>query len=330
MTAARNTRDEILSLLRRSGVVSGQELARRSGISRNAVWKHIRALRRQGYRIESSAGAGYRLLAPPDRLVPREIQDGLCTRFMGRIIHSYEELPSTQGVARDLALGGCPEGTVVLAERQTEGRGRIGRPWSSLPQGVAMSVVLRPETEPEKASVFPLLAGVAVAESVSSVTGLRARLKWPNDVLVQGRKAAGILAELSAELDRINHLVLGIGINVNARAWQMPSDMAAEATSLRAESGTHVSRIDLVRVILTELERYYDILLRRGFEPVRQAWKTLGATLGARVLVERGGKELEGTALDIDRQGALILEARDGTRVRVTAGDIRLRHRSGA
>jgi BirA family biotin operon repressor/biotin-[acetyl-CoA-carboxylase] ligase len=323
MAQQSSTRETILEALRGSDRISGQELARRANVSRNAVWKHVRALRQEGYGIESCAGSGYRLRSPPDRLVPREIMAGLTTRYMGRSMHCYDELPSTQGVARDLAASGCPEGTVVLAEKQTRGRGRIGRSWSSLPGSVAMSVVLRPAIQPEAASAFPLLAGVAAAGCVEGLTGLRPGLKWPNDLLAGGRKVAGILAELSAELDRINHLVLGIGINVNAQRSQIPPG----ASSLRAECGFMVSRVELVRSMLSELERIYETFLRQGFDPVRQAWTRCSVTLGARVRVRWTHEEIEGTALDIDGRGALIVEADDGTRARVTAGDVRLRHR---
>lgn len=311
-------RQAILRALCRGDPVSGEELARHAGVSRTAVWKHIAKLRREGYEISSLPGVGYYLKGSRDVLLPEDLVEVAGERWQ---IIFHRELPSTQEVARKLALEGAGEGTVVLAERQTSGRGRMGRSWSSPLGGVYLSIILRPRLAPPEALRLSLLAGVAVARTIRKVSGLKPYLKWPNDVLLGAKKVAGILCELGAETDRVNYVILGIGVNVNN---DPPQELSEVATSLKRESGREIPRTEFIRVLLPELESLYRQLMEEGFKPIRQAWKELSSTLGSRVMVSSLGEVLQGEALDIDEDGALILRTSDGLR-KVIAGDISLR-----
>ncbi len=316
----------LLDLLKKQAMISGQALADTAGISRTAVWKMINRLRRDGYCIDSAPGQGYSLKSIPDRLLPEEIQSGLKTRVLGRRIIHLPELESTQSKARELAGKGEPEGSLVLAERQTQGRGRLHRVWTGLPGSIFLSLILRPTTPAHNASHFPLLAGVALARTVDNcLPGLRPRLKWPNDLQLKGKKCAGILTELAAEPERIHYLLLGIGLNVNCPAGQLNPEIRDIATSLQIETGGTVSRTILVRTLLQELEILYQTYQSQGFEPVKTQWKTWSNTLDKQVRITRIKQDLEGRALDIDAQGALIIQLANGRLRSVSAGDVSLR-----
>jgi len=319
------SKEHILAALQRRDRVSGQALADAAGISRTAVWKHICGLRDLGFRIQAGAGKGYRLEEAPDSLHPLAVRPGLTTRILGRHMEHREEVESTQRVLRELARDGAPEGTVVLAERQARGRGRRQRGWVSLPGGVALSVLFTPRLAPDRISQFLLLAGVAAAEAVNEQSRVRAGLKWPNDVLLRGKKIGGILAEMSSDAERIEHLILGMGLNLNTQEDEIPFDMRDEATSVLAATGSGVSRPRLVRDILTRLERSYHRLLQEGGSPVREQWLRHNVTLGRRVRAETDSAVLHGVAKDIDDSGALLLQDDTGREHRLLAGDISLR-----
>lgn len=315
-------KEATLQALRQAGYISGEKLGITLGISRTAVWKYVTALRSEGYRIDSSPGKGYSLVSAPDSLLPEEIKAGLRTSLLGRQIAYHREVASTQDTAKALAAQGAREGTVVIAETQTGGRGRMGRIWTSPPGGIYLSIILRPDIKPSEALRFPLIAGVAAAQAIEQITELKPQLKWPNDVIVAGKKAGGILTEMSAEIDRINYIVIGIGINVNTRRAHFPEEIAGIATSLREECGKEVSRVKLVQEILAQLESLYQDFQLSGFEPIRVRWKALSNTIGARVSISSGGKEVKGEAIDIDGDGALILRKTNGVLERVIAGDV--------
>ncbi len=314
-----NVRQAILRALRQGRPISGEALAQEAGVSRAAVWKHIARLRREGYEICSSPGVGYYLKGSLDILLPEDLAEVAAGGW--RII-LHRELPSTQEAARRLALEGTSERTIVLAERQTVGRGRVGRSWFSPLGGLYLSLILRPKLAPPEASRLPLLAGVAVARTIRKTSGLEPNLKWPNDVLIGSRKVAGILCELGAETDRVNYVILGIGVNVNN---DLPEELKGVATSLKRELGGEVPRADFIRLLLTELDSLYQELQEKGFEPIRRAWKELSSTLGSPVVVNSLGQVLEGEAIDVDEDGALLLRRFDGALVRVVAGDVSLR-----
>ncbi|MBT9150119.1 MAG: Bifunctional ligase/repressor BirA [candidate division WS2 bacterium] len=248
--------------------------------------------------------------------------EGLKTHTLGSNIIYYEKINSTQRVAGELAAAGADEGTIVIAETQAAGRGRIGRSWASPPGGVYLSVILRPDLKPTEAVKFTLVAGISAVRAIAKLTDLEPKLKWPNDIIVAGKKVGGILTEMNAEMDRINYIIIGIGINVNTRRAHFPEEIAGIATSLRAECGKEVSRVKLAQEILVQLESLYEDFGLSGFEPIRERWKAFSNTIGARVSISSGGKEVKGEAIDIDGDGALILRKANGALERVIAGDV--------
>jgi BirA family biotin operon repressor/biotin-[acetyl-CoA-carboxylase] ligase len=317
--------EQILSLFHGTGgaILSGEELSERLGVSRTAVWKQIGTLRRKGFEVEAVAGKGYRLISSPDRLAPGAIAAGISTVRVGRQVVVFDEVGSTNTEAFRLAEGGAVEGTVVLAEAQTRGKGRMGRTWES-PSGVNIycSVILRPAILPLATPQLTFVSSLAVCRAIESVCGLVPRIKWPNDILLNGRKVAGLLNELSAETERVNFLVLGIGLNVNMEPEQFPSDLRYPATSLAMESGGPLSRLPLIRALLTELDRLYGRYLDDGFAPLREEWERRSAFQGQRVKVSSPGDDLVGVAAGIDGDGALLVRRDDGEVSRVLAGDV--------
>lgn len=311
----------VLSALkaRPDGFVSGQEISQWAGVSRSAVWKEIEKLREEGYKVLARPHVGYRLLAVPDRLIPEELQWKLETERIGRRVHAYEATDSTMDVAHRLAGGGAPEGTVVTAEVQRRGRGRMSRRWiSPKGKGITLSVILRPPLMLEQASQMTLLAAVAVAGTVEEQIGRRPQIKWPNDVLISGRKVAGILIELNAELNRIRYCVVGIGLNVNTPRRSLP----AHATSLCEVLGSRVDRIAAARTLLRRLDRAYVDFLARGAGPLLMQWHTYADFLGSRVRVAAAGRILDGQAVGLDPSGALLVRTDAGFTEAVSAGEV--------
>lgn len=315
----------ILERLRQGSPVSGEELGRELGISRTAVWKHINELKNEGYNIDSVPSKGYQLIQAPDALLPDEIASGLKTHVMGRRILYETETLSTQALAKSLAARGADEGTIVVAETQSGGRGRVGRPWSSPRGGIYFSVILRPDIKPGETLRLPLVAGVAVAQAIKRETTLDPRLKWPNDILIDGKKVGGILTEMSAETDRLDWVIIGIGLNVNTPRGSFPHDVEEVATSLFETGGKEIPRVRLLQDILTEFESLYGNLSRDGFEPLRRRWKAMSNTIGANVIVIMPTGQVKGLATDIDSDGALILDKGNGDIERIVAGSIKLR-----
>lgn len=318
-------RQRILSLLAESDTyISGQEISERVGISRTGVWKHIQVLREKGYIIDSVSNQGYQLLQPPKGMVPEEITRLLKTRILGKTIIFYHEVDSTNTQAK-LQANEHPEGALFLAEAQVGGRGRLGRNWSSEPgQGIWCSVLLKPDVRPSIAGQFPLLTAVAIAEVLHEL-GVDARIKWPNDLLIEGKKVCGILTEMSAELDRINFLVIGFGLNVKHHTDDFPPDVRPIATSLEMVLGREVDRTQLLVKILEQLEWRYTQFLEVGFEPIRQVWKAHTCTLGHETKISRWNQPpLYGYALDIASDGSLIVELPDGQVLSVISGEIPL------
>jgi BirA family biotin operon repressor/biotin-[acetyl-CoA-carboxylase] ligase len=321
-------RRQILKILKQEGSISGEELGRRLGISRTAIWKHINGLRELGYRFTSSPRKGYTLLSSPDLLLPEEIQGGLETKRFGKRIIFHHNTSSTQDVARRHAESGTPEGTVVVAESQSAGRGRLGRSWHSPPgAGIYLSIVLRPGIIPRDDMKIPLVASVAAVNAIKRITSLDVRIKWPNDLIVNNKKTGGILVESTSEIDIINFMILGMGINVNTPDSMIPRELQDIATSLYIESKKKISRVKLFQSLMMELETSYDTFLKEGFETLRRKWISFSNTIGSKVLINSPGEPpFEGTAIDIDMEGALIVKLSDGTEKRVLSGDVSLRH----
>jgi BirA family biotin operon repressor/biotin-[acetyl-CoA-carboxylase] ligase len=317
--------DEILQLLRKhpSAFLSGQEISRRLKVSRTAVWKRLRRLRTLGYEIEASTRSGYRLMQSPDLLTPSEINPILKTKWIGRTIHHFQTLDSTNSKAYQLALNGAKEGEVVISESQEKGRGRLGRQWFSPPfLNLYISVILRPKISPHQASLITLMAAVATAEAIQKFSGFLPLIKWPNDILLRGRKAAGLLNEIHSEMDRIHFVILGVGVNLNMDEKMFSKEIRAVATSLKIEIGRTVSRKAFLQFFLQELEKWYSIFLEEGGAVILKAWRDRAHIKGRQVKVTSFGETVAGIAIDVDSDGALILETEDGKQKRVVAGDI--------
>ncbi len=314
----------ILSFLTEGGdeFISGAALSDKLGLSRTAVWKHVEALRKHGYRIDAAPARGYRLVEVPDRLTNLELAPLLATRELGRVMHYEESLPSTNARAYELANEGAFHGEVVVTEEQTAGKGRRGRVWVSPPgKNLYFSAILRPELPPQRAPELTLVAAVALCETLREA-GAKAMIKWPNDVQIDGRKVAGILTELSADTERVHFVVLGVGVNLNSAAGDFPPELAELATSVAISRGQPVPRALFAAALWTRLEQWLDTHAEEGFEPVRTAWKSMASTIGQDVLVRAEQRELRGVAEDIDASGALILRTPDGKTERVLAGDV--------
>jgi BirA family biotin operon repressor/biotin-[acetyl-CoA-carboxylase] ligase len=314
--------DPVLMALRESAEpVSGEALAGRLGLSRAAVWKRINRLKALGYAIQGSPRRGYRLLGLPDKLLPQEIASGLQARLLKGPIHYFDSLPSTNDLAKELGARGAPEGTLVVAEGQSRGRGRLGREWNSPPGvGLYVSVLLRPPLPPTDLPQITLTAAVAVVRALRQAGGVSAGLKWPNDLVLAGKKLGGILTEMETESDQIRYLVVGLGLNVNNR--QFPAELADLATSLALTTGRTFSRLRILQVWLEELESLYQRFLAREFAAILEEWKDYTVTLGRAVRVRQGEVEICGQALEVAADGALLIQIQSGEIVRVTSGEI--------
>ncbi|MDF1565833.1 MAG: biotin--[acetyl-CoA-carboxylase] ligase [Deltaproteobacteria bacterium] len=305
--------------------LSGEVLSAKLGLAPTEVYRQIESLRAQGYRIDSRGRAGYRLVSVPDRLTPLEIEPFLTTHDLGRELHHRAVIDSTNALANILASEGAFHGEAVVAEHQSEGRGRRGRTWISPPeQNIYLSVILRPDLPALRAPELTFVAGVAIAESLRTAFNLPVDLKWPNDLLVNGLKLAGILTELSASGDRIGYVVLGLGLNVNMEAADFPAEIASTATSLRIELGQPLDRPLLCAALLSSLEVWYDRWLEEGFGPVREMWQALSATLQRPVRIHLGDdvQGFDGVAEGIDERGSLLVRRANGVLERVVAGEV--------
>lgn len=319
--------EKILNILRNNTDrhVSGEDLCKLADISRAAIWKHIEKLRGEGYDIEASPHLGYRLIGIPDALIPGEIKWKLDTKILGKEVISYKKVDSTNDVAYMLAEKGMKEGAAILAEEQVLGKGRHGRNWVSPPRGgIYMSCILRPRIAPNEIPRITLLAAVAVAKAIREVTGLAAVIKWPNDIMVNQRKVCGILTELKAEQDRVDFLILGIGVNVNTQSRCLPKGASSLKEELRKRDkrAPDLSRTEAAKKILEKLDEAYLLLRKEGFKPVMEEWRRLSSMLGSRVKVVMQNRAFEGQAHDIDENGALLVRMGSGIMERVSSGDI--------
>ncbi|PTM58744.1 BirA family biotin operon repressor/biotin-[acetyl-CoA-carboxylase] ligase [Desmospora activa DSM 45169] len=313
---ANRIRESLLGLLlERSGsFVSGEEISRHVNCSRTAIWKHIEELRKEGYQIEARPRSGYRLLYRPDRVAPEELKPHLTTRRFGQAIRYWRQIPSTQPAAHEWAREGAEEGALVITEEQTQGRGRLGRMWHSPPNnGIWMSIILRPPIPLTQAPQLTLMASVAVTRALRQTTGLDVRIKWPNDLLIEGKKVCGILTELRGEQDHIQYVVMGTGINVNVTSDWWPDELKEKATSLAIAGGHTYHRVELIAAILGELEQMYEGYLTHGFEPIRILWEEYAGMLGNVIRAFTPQGEVTGEAIGLDATGALLLQQGDHT-----------------
>jgi BirA family biotin operon repressor/biotin-[acetyl-CoA-carboxylase] ligase len=318
-------KDKILNLLRSShaGFLSGEELARKTGISRTMVWKHIKSLEQEGFGIEAVPSQGYRITSEPDILRKSDLASGLKTKIMGREIHLLPHVVSTNTLAMELALNGSPEGTAVIAETQTGGKGRLNRKWISPKGNLYLSVILRPNIPLQRAPLVTLMGAVAIASAIRTACNVQAGIKWPNDILIQGKKVSGLLTEMAAEQDRIKHIVLGIGVNVNMDHDALPADVRETSTTLAEEAGQKIDRTVFLRQVLGDIEYWYQKFLLSSADVLGE-WERLNMTIGNRVTVKGFEETFEGLAQGIDTEGRLILQLDDNSQRLVAAGDVTL------
>lgn len=316
-----NTKNGILACLQADGgFVSGESLSERFGVSRTAVWKNINALRGAGYKIESATNRGYRLVSQPDILTRGRIAAGLETVFLAKQIFCFDTLDSTNEEAKRQAARGAANGSLFLAEEQTGGKGRLGRAWSSpAGSGLWFSILLRPGFLPEQTASLTLLVGLAVCRAIRRETGCEARIKWPNDVVIGSRKICGILTEMAAEMDRVDYVVAGIGVNVNVASF--PEALKAKATSLLLEQGFPADRATLLQSILRELEHCLE-QQKTNRAAVMEDYRGLCVSLGKKVGFTRGGAPMTGTAVDISPSGELMVRCENGAVLPVFSGEV--------
>ncbi len=318
---------KILSALRENpDGVSGAELAEQLKISRAAVWARIEELRRVGFEIDAGPHFGYRLVDEPNALFADDLLARLGkTKVVGRDIQVFEQTTSTNDVIELLARDGVKEGAVVFAEAQTKGRGRLGRKWMSpTHKGLWFSILLRPELRPQETTQLTVASATALRRAIKTVTGLSAEIKWPNDLLIGGKKVVGILTEMSAEVDRVRHVILGIGVDVNQDAADFPAELRKLATSLKIESGREVSRAELATEILRELDSDYARICGGKFSVVADEWEAGCATIAKNVSVQMGVRQIRGCAESLDDDGALLVRTEHGRLERVIGGDVTL------
>jgi len=317
--------DRLVDLLAENAtvVLSGTKVASRLRAAPSTLWEWIERLRGMGVEIQGWPGSGYQLIRVPDILTSQTVRHNLHAGDFGCRIHHFYKTASTMTEAARLAPEGAPHGTLVLAEEQTAGRGRLGRSWiSERSVGLYFTLVLRPELAPAAAPILTLLAGVALAEALREVSGLPLDLRWPNDVLIGGKKCAGILVEMTAEPDRVEYVLMGIGINVNHE--QIPGSLAAGATSLRLEAGRSLSRLEILISVLQRLEHYYNGYLTEGASPIIKRFVRLSSyARGKRVKVSDGVRTVVGVTAGLTPEGILLLRRDDGQTERVLSGHVR-------
>jgi len=316
--------DKLIHLLVKNAtvVVPGPKIASEIGVTRFKVFSWIETLRSLGVEIRGVHGEGYQLVTIPDVLAPSLLRAELGDHPIGRNIIHYFRTDSTNAVALKLAAEGADHGTVVVAEEQTAGRGRLGRAWySEKSSGIYTSIILRPPLSPAAAPVLTLMAGLAAQKAVSSVTGLATDIRWPNDLLVNGKKVCGILTEMSAEVDRLHTVVLGVGINVNHSL--MPAALENIATSLRMEAHRGISRVQVLVALLREIERHYQMLLKHGNKAITERWEAASTFAhGKRVRIATAAGEMLATTTGVDPSGALKIQYDDGRQDSLVAGEV--------
>jgi len=319
------TLDKIVTLLKshQSEFLSGEKLSKSLALSRAAVWKNIKKLKSLGYKIESRPKSGYRLRQGTDLLVPWEVSDGLQTDIIGRKIYYFKKIDSTQNFALELAQRPHENGSLVIADRQTQGRGRLNRKWVSPKGGIWMSILLRPNFEPSYTSLFPMATSLALAVSIEKTLKIKTELKWPNDVTIKGNKVAGILIDASVESNKIDYLIIGIGINFKINPGTISKSIKQKKYGITTliSKGQYVRPVELVQQFLLELEKTYNNILTGNVGTIRKEWMKRSSTIGKNVTITTTTGTLKGKVTGIDKTGALVL-SRNGNVQHVLAGDM--------
>ena len=303
--------------------VSEESLTQALPVSRAAIRNQMKRPREPGCDRRSTTKKEHCFRCSMDRLPVGEIPRDLGTRVFGKgPIHYFQDVDSTNVKAKALAAKGAPEGTLVVAEKQRRGKGTRGKTWLSPNGGIYLSLIARPAIAPSEAPGITLMTSVAVADAILSLADISVAIKWPNDILIGGRKLAGILTEMSTRMDSVDYIVVGLGVNVNMAAEDFPVSLRGQATSLLVETGAPSSRVRLVRAFLEHFEKCYDQLSNEGFDPILRRWRTLTNVFGRRVRIEAMGNACSGEVVDVDSDGALIIQDRSGRFQRVLSGDL--------
>lgn len=301
--------------------VSGEQLSKSLGITRAALWKKIKTLREKGFRIDAVSAKGYKITKSPEFSI--EELNTLITDTIWKEIFFFEDIDSTNTTAMELAEKGFTHGVVVLADSQSKGKGRRGRIWfSPSKSSIYMSVILNPGIEPKDATLLTLLAAIACAQAIRNTTGLDIKIKWPNDITLNGKKLGGILTEIKSDTEKIAFAVIGIGININIAPEKFPVDIKAIATSISEHTGATHSRTLIIAEILKNIERWYNAMAKGEYQTIISGWKKLTSTLGKRVSINANQKTITGFAEDIDNDGALILKLDSGSTAKINSGDL--------
>ncbi|WP_058486500.1 biotin--[acetyl-CoA-carboxylase] ligase [Defluviitalea phaphyphila] len=319
-------KSKVLQILKEEeGYISGEEISRALGVSRTAVWKVISSLKKEGYVIESSTNKGYYLKETPDLLTKEEVSYNLKTKYLGKDIYHYYQIDSTNKEAKKMAVNGAKEGTIIISEEQTLGKGRLGRGWISPPRlGIWMSIILRPLVSPLDASKITILGGLSVCKAIEKVTGLDVKIKWPNDIVINKKKVCGILTEMSAEMEKIDYIILGIGVNVNNENF--PEDLKDKASSLKIEGNKKYNRKEIVQEIIMQFEKYYEIFIRdKNLNKFLEEYKDYCLTLNKDVKINSNKESFVGKAIDISEEGELIVQKEDGEIITVFSGEVSVR-----
>jgi BirA family biotin operon repressor/biotin-[acetyl-CoA-carboxylase] ligase len=312
--------EKILDFLKKTqDYVSGDQISRSLKMTRQALWKHIQSLKDDGYDIVAVPHLGYRLINLPDKLFPQEVGYNLNTAIVGKKIYYLETVSTTMDVALRLGAEGAVEGTIVLAEMQTKGRGRLGRNWLSPKyKGIYLSLILRPKISLSQASLLTLLSAISVCEAIKEVTSLEAKIKWPNDIILNDKKLGGILIELNAETDQVKFVVIGLGLNINNDKKSLPDT----AISLKEAKKEEISRVELLKEILRRMESNYKLFQKGEQREIIEKWRVLNITLGKRIKIAFQKEHLEGEALEIDTDGGLLVRRDSGMIEKIMSGDI--------
>lgn len=319
----------ILDLLKKSSDnhISGEELSKSLGVTRAAIWKYIKALKEEGYEINSVSNKGYKLISSPDLLTYEEISPHLRTNIIGRNIYYFQSIDSTNIKAKELARQGEKEGTLIISESQSSGKGRLGRAWTSpKDKGIWMSLILRPDVEPSYASKITLIAAAAVHKAIKEYCNINCGIKWPNDIVINNKKVCGILTEMSGELNKINYIILGIGINANLDLEDFPEEIRSIASSIKLEKGDPIIRKNLIAKIMNEFEILYNEMINySNINSTIEICRTNSIFIGKEVKLINKNEVIIAKVIDIDDQGELIIEKEDGTILPIISGEVSMR-----
>ncbi|RDW22065.1 biotin--[acetyl-CoA-carboxylase] ligase [Oceanobacillus chungangensis] len=320
-----STRNKLIQLLADSSekYISGQLLSDELQISRSAIWKHMKELEKDGYQIEGKSNKGYRIISYPDKLSENTIRWGLETNWIGKSIIHKESTTSTQHIAHDEARNGAAHGTIIIADEQTNGKGRMNRSWfSTKGKGMWLSIILRPKISPLQAPQLTLLTATVLADVLHSYCNVQPLIKWPNDILLHDKKIVGILTEMQAEQDIINYIVIGIGLNVNQSKDDLPEEISHRATSLLIETEKEHSIKALIQEILTTFEKSYDQYIKNGFPEIKQKWESYGFKIGEEITIKTLKDHFRAIFLGIEEDGALRIKRMDGSIEKLYSAEI--------